>query len=115
MREIKFRAWDNISDKWDYFTLDNLTTYIEVLNFHTLNGHEFYLYVGLKDKSGAEIYEGDTLEYADYAGSHKTTVEWDNKAAGFDPFIWNVSDQPTLMNNDIRVIGNIYENKELLK
>jgi len=68
-------------------------------------------FTGLKDKNGTEIYEGDILHQDNYSD---WVVEWHN--TGF--YIYNVCNPEmhfVLVKSDREVIGNIYENPELIK
>lgn len=78
-------------------------------------GMRFLQYIGLKDKNGKEIYEGDILSMGK---SGKYIVEY--RAREIDPG-FKIQDGPSdtiVINmswNDGEIIGNIYENPELLK
>ena len=64
-------------------------------------------YTGLKDKNDVEIYEGDIV--TDGVGKYK--IIYDLKLAGYQPYCI-FRDDPE---NYCEVIGNIYENQELLE
>lgn len=125
MREIKFRAWDSRSKAmfnvdvlaispcaWscpDYGTRGVSLAYqpnIEVMQF-----------TGLRDRHGKEIYEGDILRYWNPSvGSiiRPIVFKWggfgiEGLAKGTHIYFGNLPEE------EIEVIGNIYENPELLE
>ena len=101
-REIKFRAWDTEYREWrEDFTIQADG------KVHDIDGNEtgtivLMQFTGLKDKNGKEIYEGDIVKSADGVGE----VKWRGGAWGYSNVMWN---------EKYEVIGNIYENPELLQ
>jgi hypothetical protein len=98
MREIKFRAWNNIKNKMEY------DVYKEYKNLMQ--------YTGLKDKNGKEIYEGDIVSNGDFSFEvyQHDSGEW--RAGQY--CLWEyISEDGT--ENCWEVIDNIYENPNLSK
>jgi len=124
-REIKFRAWDKrylrmvAMNAWHFDTgIIDVSTEGELRGFRDDRDFEVMQYTGLKDKNGKEVYEGDIVRV--YNGSEK----WINTKAEWREFAWYLvrhDGDRWYMNqwaNDdvgIEVIGNIYENPELLE
>ena len=117
MREIRFRIWDNHCKyfiKFDfsqpYFDDEaNQVTFDcdKVMGDHGgLERFSFQQFTGLKDKNGKEIYEGDIFRRVNTEGNIEIG-EVKYKA----PY-WNVKDYDP--EYGYVVIGNIYENPELL-
>ena len=128
MREIKFRAWDKSNQCMVYpgeentvFTFTNGILCVECLETvwkegggETYEKDEFFQvdceimqFTGLKDRHGKEIYEGDIVDYGN--GRNKVVEFIDGCFC-----ICGITAMPKLMTL-YPVIGNIYENPELLK
>ena len=128
MREIKFRGIDNITkkfiysngyyfDKFNYWFLnpDSENHAIAYAESHIVLPETIGEFTGLKDKNGKDVYEGDKVKHED---GTIMTVCWNDKTAGFvveyDYMGETISDYISLATNGI-IIGNKFENKELLK
>ncbi|QDS35855.1 YopX family protein [Brevibacillus brevis] len=104
-REIKFRAWDRKQSKMvDMNHLRHHASGFRLLDED--REYEFMQYTGLCDKNGKEIYEGDIL-FWDGGFKVYTTVR-------FKDGMFLAGDMPLYDCVDEEVIGNIYENPELL-
>jgi len=115
-REIKFRTWDGYAKRMAV----QGTPYLETLSFFISHygDNDLMQYTGLKDMNGLEIFEGDlvTLPFKS-SGGMVLEVIYESREASFECV--NVLDRSVrrFFNNPLTastVIGNIYENKELL-
>ena len=118
-REIKFRAWIEYpypedEDKPFYFMCYDLAfEEYEPVNDLLKSVKHLMQYTGLKDKNGKEIYEGDILEFdeLEWGGKdNKFVVGWNSLDACWDMGGGTASETKEWK----EVIGNIYENKDLL-
>ena len=111
MREIRFRAWDldNLEMRYSGVEEDNT----ECKGYREPN-QVLMQFTGLKDKNGREIYEGDVVKFSQGQCWVMCEVTWNEFYTGYFPFIGGSIVQ--FSSSDCgEVIGNIYENPELLK
>ena len=126
MREIKFRTW--VKDRKEIFEVilinyvSKKVTYIVERTGHLLNirhdkfnNVELMQYTGLKDKNGKEIYEGDILFESSGEEYFKVVFEDGSFRAEFEgDFEEHSFDLIDVVAQGCEVVGNIYENTELL-
>jgi hypothetical protein len=130
MREIKFKVWDKENKCW-YEPYDGINMRLEDGSlFDTCRYSDAWIdlenknyikvqYTGLKDKNGKEDYTGNIWE-VEYEGKkiryyRINYLDWDGYKFYFEPINHNVSPIHCEVYAKGIIIGNIYENPELLK
>ena len=110
MREIKFRVMC-ADDVWHFYTLGDFVVRNPIPE--RLHANTWGQFTGLTDINGVEIYEGDIVRLSFDDGVTDTmTVVYKAPSfqlAGFG--VWSLASSSA----QIEVIGNIYQNQELLK
>lgn len=140
MRKIKFRAWDKTMNMMIYqddtefeFRLTGKGIEVDDLTFvdtafnekHEDIDCEVMQYTGLKDKNGKEIYAGDICRWRDLETFNDEILEdifvvvWNDEKLGWytqnedGNFVYELYEYTD--DRDLEVIGNIYENADLLE
>jgi uncharacterized phage protein (TIGR01671 family) len=120
MREIKFRAWQDYGEGHRSLLYDrgDLAEF-----FDATKGDPIMQFTGLKDKNGKEIYEGDILnlhypivglDIKDEYLSLIVVINFDGGSFWFNGGGYTDCNWHFYNSEDREVIGNIYENPELL-
>ena len=129
MREILFRGKRTDNGEWVYGNyciaekLDKSGVEYFIIEIEA-EGSQYYVipetvgqYTGLKDKNGKRIFEGDILKFADADGRdvYLNVVFEDGAFLMEEDGVINSDLIPSYDCLGVEVIGNIYDNPELLK
>lgn len=122
MREIKFRAWSHIGKMMLY--TERCSGISVLMNEPTLKfpinepvrisfgEYELMQFTGMKDCNGKEVYEGDIVHTDD---EDIAIITWDEDeykfTVGTEEYFYDLGEYYP---RDIEVIGNIYDNPEML-
>lgn len=123
MRGIKFRGWAKVYEKWVY------GYYVKFSNMHYIRSVDVYGYEDLyqvdpksvgqytecKSVEGEDIYEGDIIVWLDSDGiERRNIIEFVNGGFVVCNNRYNLGSYCTYENQP-KIIGNTYENTELIK
>jgi uncharacterized phage protein (TIGR01671 family) len=127
----KFRAWDKdrkqmfTSPKWVEFSV-NIEGELSAKNYDRA-GNEQYLdiiqFTGLKDKNGKEIFESDIIRIDRVLDKNITTIV-KYETGSFTAHIPDTNENGTIYiyrtlahwaQEAVEIIGNIYQNSDLIK
>lgn len=122
MREILFRA-KNSNKEWvyGYLSVDPRNTpviedFIKIgkMNINYIDVDTLGQYIGIKDRNGNKIFEGDILRYDDGKDSSTFAIKYNgcnfyaDENGVLDIIIDN--DAVDVLETDCEIIGNIYDN-----
>ena len=130
MREIKFRAWHKKRKKFYEVLHLHLKNYMNESDWATVKGYDIIhqtdvhiqlqpkdciilQYTGLKDCDGTDIYEGDIVDCESFI----VPIQWSTYGHAFFTIGTPPREDRLTVGHakHLEVIGNIYENPELLE
>jgi uncharacterized phage protein (TIGR01671 family) len=134
-RPIKFRVWlpslnrfsvDNSAFINCYGKLygvtkpslvDDSQSIVNIGQFKELDGYTIQWYTGLNDKNNKEIFEGDIVKWADLnylVEWNETNYKWQGRCPYYRKYHHPTTEHFRDLHNGL-VVGNIFEQPELLK
>lgn len=129
MNNLKFRAWDKrredfrndifVDTNGNLYQFSKNTGYGQAITYLDNKHIVLMQSTGFFDKNGKEIFEGDIVQYSD--GEYSFTGVVENSVFGiyveskYDNYNFEDFSDENTRKSDVTIIGNIYENKELLE
>jgi uncharacterized phage protein (TIGR01671 family) len=125
-RVLEFRVWDKLAESFIYsdsffqchYILNLSGTFFNLQNGSGGKEYEVQQYTGLKDKNGKMIFEGDiVLAKQDYADTLLKKKKIYGGLIHWNHSYWAIGKYKLFVMKDesLSVVGNIFENPELLK
>ncbi|MCB2832747.1 YopX family protein [Streptococcus dysgalactiae subsp. dysgalactiae] len=127
----KYRAWSTFKNEWVkhfYITESGLIYNMEQPHRDLIgavpvekSGLILMQSTGLFDKNGVEIFEGDVVRHIDFYLNSETVNKVYFKDGSFmydvvvDEYVYDVPIGKIIENSMVEVIGNIYENQDLIE
>ena len=111
-REIKFRCRLKSGNGWHYFEFP-MREFAMGFEFYDMNS--WTQFTSLKDKNCKEIFEGDIMEDKTKPSMTKVWVVWNEAEARWALEDNRVNGEYSLTYSKWEIIGNIYDNPELIK
>ena len=127
-REILFRGWNKKNKRWIYgyyFTYrgnhfispDDKVNPLDTYKDYVVDADTVGQYTGLTDAKGKRIFEGDIIE----SGGYKHVIQYYEREARYKALLDGIQssscgiEQQWIDEHKKVVIGNVHENKELIK
>ena len=126
-RELKFRVWNKETKKWIHGPGNEVSLFGEMIllggflkgvKCEEINDCLPLQYTGMNDSSQKEIYESDIVEYSLGSGKliYQDIIAWEHYGwvlLNYDGF--ENSATPLTYLPEIKVIGNIFDNPDLIR
>ena len=119
MREIKFRGKKTNGEwifgsliKYDFKFQIGVLTYADKMTFVNVKEHTTGQFIGIKDKNGKEIYEGDYLRFVDISNQDDFLGVVIFDSCSFCVKGETMSHYRWMYYSELEVLGNIHDNPE---
>ena len=103
LEEKKFRAWSIEKQSFVYFGITNIPEWVHEA--------EVEQYIGLKNKNGKDIYEGDLVKYSEgtehWDGKYTEPLKVEMKNGSFFPFC-GCGGEYSMDESEAEITGNAY-------